>query len=167
MTKQQSYSMENYLEMIAMLSRENNIVRVTQLSTALGVRKSSVSAALTKLAKDGLVIHEKYGFVELTPEGKKIAYDVLHRHEVIEQFLVEILGVNPEIAWKDACEMEHHISLVTIQKLTMFIKYVISRSPDNSELIKWLNNNQNNYLSGKARLTTSNMIDDGYSQLID
>lgn len=141
MTKQQSGSMENYLEMIAMLGKEKNIVRVTQLSTALGVKKSSVSAALTKLSKQGLVKHEKYGYVELTPEGENIAHDILHRHKVLEKFLVEILGVNHKVAWKDACEMEHYISPVTIQKLTMFVERVMSKSLKNTSLLQWISEN--------------------------
>jgi len=141
MTKQQSGSMEDYLEMVAMLGMKKNIVRVTQLSTALGVNKSSVSAALTKLSKQGLVKHEKYGYVELTPEGEKIAHDILHKHKILEQFLVEILGVNHKMAWKDACEMEHFISPVTIHKLTMFVEYVMSGSLKNSGLSKWINEN--------------------------
>ena len=158
MTKQQSYSMENYLEMIAMLGRGKNIVRVTQLSTALGVRKSSVSAALTKLSMEGLVKHEKYGYVELTPEGEKMAYDILHRHEVLEQFLVKILGVNQEIAWKDACEMEHYISPITIQKLTKFVEYVLSRSSKSSGLFHWLNNSLENDMSSEDLLTNSSVV---------
>ena len=163
MKKQQSYSMENYLEMVAMLGREKDIVRVTQLSTALGVRKSSVSAALAKLSKEGLVKHEKYGYVELTPEGEKMAHDILHRHEILEQFLVEILGVNQKIAWKDACEMEHYISPVTIQKLTKFVEYVMSRSSKNSGLFKWLNNNLKHDISSEDLITTSSIVEESNS----
>ena len=134
MTKQQSYSMENYLEMVAILSRNNDKVRVTQLSSALGVRKPSVSSALSKLSKEGLVIHERYGFIELTPEGEKIAHDILHRHEVLEQFLVNVLGVDQNIARKDACEMEHYVSPVTIQKLTRFVEFMMSQSANYSVL---------------------------------
>lgn len=163
MNKQQSYSMENYLEMVAMLGREKDIVRVTQLSTALGVRKSSVSAALAKLSKEGLVKHEKYGYVELTPEGEKMAHDILHRHEILEQFLVEILGVNQKIAWKDACEMEHYISPVTIQKLTKFVEYVMSRSSKSSGLFKWLNNNLKHDISSEDLITTSSIVEESNS----
>ena len=163
MKKQQSYSMENYLEMVAMLGREKDIVRVTQLSTALGVRKSSVSAALAKLSKEGLVKHEKYGYVELTPEGEKMAHDILHRHEILEQFLVEILGVNQKIAWKDACEMEHYISPVTIQKLTKFVEYVMSRSSKSSGLFKWLNNNLKHDISSEDLITTSSIVEESNS----
>ena len=153
MTKQQSYSMENYLEMIAMLGREKDIVRVTQLSTALGVRKSSVSAALTKLSTEGLVKHEKYGYIELTPEGEKMASDILHRHEILEQFFVKILGVDQGIAWKDACDMEHYISPATIQKLTKFVEYVLSRSAKSSGLFHWQSNNLENSIFNENLLT--------------
>ena len=160
MTKQQSYSMENYLEMIAMLGKKRDTVRVTQLSTSLGVRKSSVSAALAKLSKEGLVIHEKYGYVELTPEGEKMANDILHRHEILEQFLVEILGVNQKIAWKDACEMEHYISPITIHKMTKFVEYVMSKSSKSSGLFQWLNNNLEHDISSEDLITTSNMVEE-------
>ncbi len=159
MTKQQSGSMENYLEMIAMLAKEKNIVRVTQLSTALGVKKSSVSAALTKLSKQGLVKHEKYGYVELTPEGENIAHDILHRHKILEQFLVEILGVNQNVAWMDACEMEHCISPVTIQKLTMFVEYVMSKSLKNSSFLHWINENSEQAILKEDLSTTPSTIE--------
>ena len=159
MANQQSYSMENYLEMIAMLNRETNVVRVTQLSSALGVRKSSVSAAITKLSNEGLVIHEKYGLIELTAEGEKIARDVLHRHEILEQFLIKILGVNPKIAWNDACEMEHHISPVTIHKLTMFVEFMLSKSFNSSALFQWINNNLKFDTSNKDMLTIHSTVD--------
>ncbi len=66
---------------------------------------------------------------------------MLHKHETLEQFLVEILGVNSEIAWRDACEMEHYISPVTIQKLTMFIEFVLSKPSNSSGFFQWLNSN--------------------------
>ena len=163
MTDQQSCSMENYLEMIAMLGKKKDIVRVTQLSTALGVKKSSVSAALAKLSKEGLVIHEKYGYVELTPEGEIMANGILHRHEILEQFLVEILGVNQKVAWKDACEMEHYISPVTIQKMTKFVEYVMSRSSKSSGLFQWLNYNLEHDISSEELSTPSSTVEDSNS----
>jgi len=156
MVNQQSVSMENYLEMVAILGNETDVVRVTQLSTALGVKKSSVSAALIKLSRQGLVKHEKYGCVELTPEGESIAHDILHRHEVLEKFLVEILGVNQKVAWKDACEMEHNISQITIQKLTGFVEYVMSKSSKSSGLFGWVNGKSEQELSEDVQQSNPN-----------
>ena len=126
MTKQQSASMEDYLERIDMLADEDKVVRVTKLSKALGVKKPSVSSALMKLSEEGLVKHERYGYVELTPEGKKIAVDVRRRHEALQRFLTEILGVDAETAWKNACAMEHCVSPITTERLVKFIDFVLN-----------------------------------------
>ena len=58
--------MEDYLESISILAQEEKVVRVTQISKALGVKKPSVTSALKKLAKEELVEHERYGYVKLT-----------------------------------------------------------------------------------------------------
>ena len=114
-------SLENYLETIGMLIRKNKIARVKDISKELDVKNSSVNIALNVLADKGLIIHEKYGYVELTPEGKKIADDIQHKEDVLFQFFTEILDVNKEIALKDACRMEHTISDETLAKLIFFI----------------------------------------------
>ena len=121
MNKQLSESLENYLETIGMLIRKNKIARVKDISKELDVKNSSVNIALNVLADKGLIIHEKYGYVELTPEGKKIADDIQHKEDVLFQFFTEILDVNKDIALKDACRMEHTISDETLAKLIFFI----------------------------------------------
>ncbi len=121
MNKQLTESLENYLETIGMLIRKNKIARVKDISKELDVKNSSVNIALNVLADKGLIIHEKYGYVELTPEGKKIADDIQHKEDVLFQFFTEILDVNKEIALKDACRMEHTISDETLAKLIFFI----------------------------------------------
>jgi Mn-dependent DtxR family transcriptional regulator len=70
--------MEDYLEAIRTLSGGEAPVTVTQLSDALNVSKPSVTAAMAKLAGEGLVEHEKYGAVDLTARGREIAEDVRH-----------------------------------------------------------------------------------------
>ncbi|WP_372520715.1 metal-dependent transcriptional regulator [Candidatus Ruminimicrobiellum ovillum] len=121
MNKQLTESLENYLETIGMLIRKNKIARVKDISKELDVKNSSVNIALNVLADKGLIIHEKYGYVELTPEGQKIADDIQHKEDVLVQFFTEILGVNEEVALKDACRMEHTISDETLAKLIFFI----------------------------------------------
>jgi len=128
--------MEDYLESISILAREDKVVRVTQISKVLGVKKPSVTSALKKLSKEELVEHERYGYVELTDEGKKVAEDVFHRHETLRHFLAEILGVDPEMAAKDACKMEHVISPATLERLAKFVDFVLNRPRGNPEWLK-------------------------------
>jgi DtxR family transcriptional regulator, Mn-dependent transcriptional regulator len=133
--EQQSRSMEDYLERIAMLAKEDGIVRVGGLGKALGVKNSSVTSALKKLSDKGLVNHERYGYVELTSEGRKIAADVMSRHEALGRFLIEILGVEAETAWKDVCGMEHFVSPSTSEKLAKFVDFILSQSYGSSNYL--------------------------------
>ena len=68
-----SSSMEDYLEAIAILKRRDGVVRVKSISRFVGVEPPSVASALNVLSKNGLVIHERYGYVDLTPRGKQLA----------------------------------------------------------------------------------------------
>ena len=137
MEKEPSASMEDYLEAIALLSERDNEVRVTEISRTLGVKKPSVTSALTKLAQGGLIKHERYGQAKLTTRGEKIAQDVFHRHETLRHFLTEILKVDPKVAANDACKMEHAVSPVTLEKLAKFVEFVLGRPQGEPE---WLRN---------------------------
>ena len=132
----QSASMEDYLEAITLLGKENKPVKVTEISKALGVKKPSVTSALGKLSQQGLVEHKRYGHVQLTTEGERIAQDVFRRHEVLRHFLVEILNVDPEIAAEDACKMEHSLSHASLERLAKFEEFVLNCPRGEPEWLK-------------------------------
>ena len=136
MERKHTASMEDYLESIIMLREGKETVRVSQMSKALGVKMPSVTSALMKLSEQGLVEHKRYGRVQLTPDGEKIAEDVLRRHEALHRFLADILNVDPEIAAVDACKMEHSVSPVTQQRLAKFVEFVLSRPKGQPEWLK-------------------------------
>ena len=92
--KKLSPNMEDYLETINSLREKNKVVRVRDISSILNVKPSSVTAALDNLSKNNLVIHERYGYVQLTPVGRKLAEDVAEKHKVLVAFLTKILGIN-------------------------------------------------------------------------
>jgi len=124
MVKEYSGSMEDYLEAIAVISRERPAARVSEMSRLLGVKKPSVTAALKKLSAEGLVQHERYGYVNLTPKGARIAEKVYKRHNTLQCFLTDILGIDPKIAQEDACKIEHAISNDTADRLAKFVEFV-------------------------------------------
>jgi DtxR family Mn-dependent transcriptional regulator len=117
-----SSNMEDYLEAIADLLKEKGIARVKDISKVLNVKKPSVAAALSTLSKKKLIVHEKYGYIELTSSGEKLAQDICERHEILFQFLTKILKVDPKIAGEEACKMEHSISPDTLKKFRQFLK---------------------------------------------
>lgn len=121
--EQQTASMEDYLEAIANLKRERGVARVKQISDLLGVKMPSVTSALKKLSGQGLVVHDSYGCVELTPEGDRAAEDVIHRHKTLSRFFAEALGIDRETAEGDACRIEHVISPFTLERVLKFIDF--------------------------------------------
>lgn len=114
-------SMEDYLEMIYRLSREEGFTRVVELAAALHVQPPSASRMLHRLAKEGLVKYEKYSIIRLTQRGEELGRRLIHRHDVLEQFL-HLIGLRD--ALEDAEKIEHNISdaaLEGIERLTAYL----------------------------------------------
>lgn len=122
MSEKLSESLENYLETIAFLKRENKVARVKDISKMMEVKNSSVNIALNVLSERGYVLHERYGYVDLTEKGQIIADDIQKKEDLLFLFLHDVLGVERKIALKDACKMEHTISDETLARLIYFVK---------------------------------------------
>ena len=117
-----SNSMEDYLEAISTLKQKKDYVRVKDIAKEMKVRMPSVTGALKALTDRNLVRHEKYEYVELTEEGTKIAEEIKRRHNLISKFLTHILKIDPEIAEKDACKIEHSVSPITVERLIKLVE---------------------------------------------
>jgi DtxR family Mn-dependent transcriptional regulator len=110
-------ALENYLETIAALKKEKQYARVGDIARALEVKSSTVHVAINTLSDFGLVLHEKYGYVDLTDKGQVLAQEVQNKHDILFNFLTDLLFVDKEKAAKEACGIEHNISSETIDKL--------------------------------------------------
>ena len=115
-------SMENYLETIKNLETDKGVVRVKNVAQELKVKMSSVSGALETLAKERLISHEKYGYIQLTDQGKRLAEAICSRHRTLFKFLTEVLGVDPKTADEDACKIEHAVSPMVLEKLVELVE---------------------------------------------
>lgn len=134
-----SQSLEDYLETIMLLDREQDAVRVKDVAENMGVKKPSVVSAVRSLEEKGYLVHEHYGFIKLTSKGLEIAEDVYRNHQLLYTFFSTVLGVDDEIADKDACMIEHYISDHTRDRLIKFIEFV-NRYPSEGEDAQWLVN---------------------------
>ncbi len=144
-----SSHMEDYLEAVLILEEDEGVVRARDIGNLLEVKASSVTNALKKLGREQLINHEKYGYVELTEKGRTQARAILERHNMLIKFLSEILQVDPEVAEKDACKMEHVLSPETSRKLTKFIEFV-ETCPE-YERPDWLKNFDYYFQTGERR----------------
>lgn len=100
---------EMYLESIYVLSQKSDSVRSIDVCDFMGYSKPSVSRAMGLLKKDGHITVDGKGYISLTESGLKIAQSIFERHTIIMNALLA-LGINEEIADKDACKIEHVIS---------------------------------------------------------
>ncbi len=139
-------SKEDYLEAILVISLEKKWVRVSGLADYLGVKMSSVAAGVGFLAENGLVNHEKYGYIELTREGVRVAKQVYARHKTLYKFLHDFLGLSEPVAWRDACRMEHVLDAKTVKRLLKFLEF-IEACPEGEPL--WLSNFHSFLKTGK------------------
>ena len=119
-----SSAMEDYMEAIYLLEKENKVARVSDIGRQLNVRKASVVSAVSLLGKQELLKHEKYGFITLTEKGKELAELVYRKHVVLFEFLAGTLKIDGEKAKTEACAIEHMLSEETINKISALIKYV-------------------------------------------
>lgn len=118
-----SMSHEDYLEAIVVLGGTTEVsVRSVDIANKLGVSKASVNKAVTSLKEKGLVDQPYYGDVTLTKDGYDYGTQVFDRHRMLELFLTKALGIEPEVAAKEACQMEHAISDDSFEKWRAFIK---------------------------------------------
>lgn len=118
-----SASLENYLETIYLLIEENKVARSKDIADRLKINRSSVTGGLQALRSRGLINYEPYEFVTLTEEGRQIAANVLHRHNILKEFFTEVLSIDEEEADETACRMEHGISKNIINRLMDFANY--------------------------------------------
>lgn len=114
-------SMEDYLEMLFRLSGDGKPVRLGDLSSALNVQPPSATRMAQRLLDQGYVCYEKYGTIELTPQGFSVGKQLLERHNLIESFL-RLLGVS-ENTLKDTERIEHIISDELVSRMASLIQY--------------------------------------------
>ncbi len=117
-----SAAMEDYLKTIYRISQSNSNIHVSDISVQMGVSKASVCKATDLLAGKGLVQKDRYRNLALTPEGLKQAELLFQKNNIIKRFLHEILNVDPGIAEKDACCIEHCVSGESFESIRHYLE---------------------------------------------
>jgi DtxR family Mn-dependent transcriptional regulator len=117
-------SLEDYLEAIFHIIAEKEAVRPKDIAKRLDVSNASVTGALRALAERALIRYSPYDVITLTSEGKTAAQDVIRRHEVLRDFFYKVLSVEESEADKAACQMEHSITKVILERFIQFVEFV-------------------------------------------
>jgi DtxR family Mn-dependent transcriptional regulator len=127
---------QDYIEVIYRLEQSSTRVRVTDIAAELGTRLPTVTRTIQRLTVLGLVRHVTRGEVHLTAAGRRIATEVVHRHDDLVQFFVNYLGLPRKLAETDACQIEHGLSATTTQRFHEFLEYVAQIPDDQKQALR-------------------------------
>lgn len=106
-----SQATQDYLKCVWTLQEwSGKSVSTTALAERLGVRTSTASDGVKKLAEQGLVEHIAYGGITLTCAGRAHAVAMVRRHRLLETYLVSALGYGWDEVHDEAEVLEHAVS---------------------------------------------------------
>lgn len=107
-----THVIEDYLKTIYDLTAANGRATTNQISERMGVTPASVTNMIQKLSstKPPLLDYLKHHGVKLTPEGEKVALEVIRHHRLLEVFLHQTLGYSWDEVHEEADRLEHVIS---------------------------------------------------------
>ncbi len=117
---------QTYLETIYLLSLKKDKVRAIDVAKELGFAKPSVSRAIGKLKKEGVLVDGESLDLVLTKEGLSQAKKLVEKQELCAQFLMMTTDVDEATAKVDGKKMMHFISDKTFKGIKKFIKEVES-----------------------------------------
>ncbi len=103
-------AIEDYLKTIYTLAHVESPVSTSRIADARDVKPASATSMIQRLAKLNLVNYEKHYGVTLTPDGEKLALEVIRHHRLIELYLIEALGFTWDEVHEQADILEHVIS---------------------------------------------------------
>ena len=113
-----SVSTQNYLKSIYAIEEWSGVpATATTLAAHMGLRISSISDGLKRLAAADLIEHQPYGGIELTTQGRTYALAMIRRHRLIETFLVQTLGYTWDNVHDEAEVLEHAVSDFMIERI--------------------------------------------------
>lgn len=128
-------ALEDYLETIYELVRDNKLARVKDIAEARGVRSASVTPAMKRLAALGLIHYEQREYIDLTPAGEVAARRILSRHQLLTRFFTQFLGIEAEQAENDACSMEHSLSPQSMSGMVRLFEF-LDNCPEGERFVK-------------------------------
>ena len=103
-------AIQDYLKEIYKLEAAGQRATTSALAERLEISAPSVTSMLKKLASLGLVEHRRYHGAALTEPGERVALEVIRHHRLLEQYLVETLGLPIDAVHVEADRLEHALS---------------------------------------------------------
>ena len=128
-------SLEDYLEVISNLTKQQKVARVKDIAEKTKVKLSSVTGAVKQLAKLGLVNYQPYQYITLTEKGEKEAKKIENKRKILKNFFIKVFGMKYTEAEDVACKFEHFLTPELTDKFQKFNEF-IEKCPRTDE--NWL-----------------------------
>ncbi len=116
-------TIEDYVELVYDIQKGKKRVHTNDIASALKINPASVTEIFQKLSAEGYVSYKKYSGIKLTVKGLNVALKINKKHNTLKEFLL-LLGIDKNIAEKDACEMEHILHPSTMDTIIKFVEVV-------------------------------------------
>jgi DtxR family Mn-dependent transcriptional regulator len=115
--REPSEVVSRYLEAIYYMNAEREAVRSARLADWLGVSRPTVTVALRRMTRDGMVRFNARKEIQLTDRGRRAAAAIVRRHRIMERWLTDTLGLDWVAADLEAARLEHAVSDRVEQRL--------------------------------------------------
>lgn len=109
---------------------QRGYARVADIARILEITRGSVSVTMQSLKASGYVEQDKNHFFTLTDKGSNAIASIRARHEIVEQFLTEILGLSDEQSHRESCRLEYLIETSTARRLSALLEFWRQNHPD-------------------------------------
>lgn len=123
MTERLTASLEDYLEAIYHIIVDKGAARPKDIAKSLDVTNASVTGALRSLADKRLIKYAPYEIVTFTEDGMIMAKEIVRRHELLREFMINVLGVERGKADEAACLMEHAIPADILERFALLAEH--------------------------------------------
>jgi len=110
-------SVEDYLKSVFHLTSQGGFATTSDIAAMLEVAPPSVSGMMKRLSETGLIEHVPYRGVQLTPQGRRAALQMIRRHRILESYLTSKLGYDWGDVHVEAERLEHAVSEKLIERM--------------------------------------------------
>lgn len=91
MVTKTSPAMRRYAAEIYRLQQDHPVVTLSLLADRADCSLQAASRMVRRLKEAGMIVHERYRGMRLTPDGERLALPAIRRHRLIEVFLVKLM----------------------------------------------------------------------------
>ncbi|MDO5740626.1 MAG: metal-dependent transcriptional regulator [Ornithinimicrobium sp.] len=121
-----SSTAQDHLKVIwSALEWQGSPTTIKGLADRFGTTAAAASATVKRLVGQGLLVHEPYGPILLTPAGEHLALMMVRRHRLIETFLVEHLGYSWDEVHDEAETLEHAASDLMMERIDALLGHPV------------------------------------------